>query len=488
MATGGIAIDAFSTVTVDSCSFVSNTVCAVDGTCDQNADSSGGALFYFGVLRIENNLAIARSHFEKNVATSGSAMKLVGNGITLQGCTFTDNSDNAATTDVVVDINVAENVDISDCLFHSHRIGVLSISVTKNVQLKNCNVSATNSTTSAVHILLTVDVLIESCVFENNSAVTGGALLLDSAQNVNIMYGSFLGNSVVSSGGGVYMEGCTSIEVKHALFEGNIAYVGSSMDDFNSGGGLFVLGSSHITFQNNSFVSNNAGSSGGVSSSATIAVGSEDTSMYNSGGALFIKSSDNVIVKDNSFAENSAGSLNGLLYNSGGAMFLEDNEAVEVQGNVFSKNSAGAISTSGEGYNSGGGLFVTSTSALLVVGNTFLECSAAYGGGGALFYMASTGVSVMADGNEYISNSALYGNDLATDAAALVYDDHPPPYQVDLDTFSDARIYTVKVVDLYGNTVANQDALISASAVKSQCGGMAGYIAGQTTAQLIGGE
>lgn len=477
--TGGIAIDAFSTVWIDHSSFTSNSVCATDNVCDADAESSGGAVYYFGVLREENTLTIQRTDFQQNTAYAGSALGLYGNGVTLYGCTF---SDNTATADAVVDIRVAENIEISDCVFHSHNLSVLRIVSSIRVVLKNCEVSSTNSTLSAFNLVMAQVVTIENSLFSDNyNAESGGALYLDSCRSVNILNTTFLANSVLSSGGAMYIEDCTDVTVSQSFFENNIAYAGASLDDYNSGGAAFVLGSLLVTFEANSFLNNIAGSTVGIGST-----GSEQTSMYNSGGALFMRSSNMLTIADNLFSNNSAGSIVGLLFNSGGGLFSEDNDKVTIDNNVFFKNRAGT--SSGGEYNSGGGLFVTSTTSLSVERNTFEECTALYGGGGGVLYVASSGVSVDASRNDFINNSALYGNDIATDAYALELDDTPPPYLLDLDTFSEQRSYSVRVVDLYGHTVSNQDALVTATASFSYCGpSLVGYIAGQTTANLIAG-
>jgi predicted outer membrane repeat protein len=476
--TGGIAIDAFSTVTIDDSSFIANSVSDPVGPSGSNEDPSGGAVYYFGILRDDNTLAVRKSYFERNVASFGAALALYGNGISLESCTFTANT--ATTSDAVVGINVAENVDISDCVFFSHQVGVLSIQSSREIRVRNCNVSSTNSTTSAVYIETAVDVAFESCIFAKNQARSGGAFYVTSSQNINIESSTFIGNSVVSSGGGLYVDDCSYVEVNDTYFEGNFVYSGASIDVYNSGGGMFVSSSDHLTIQNNTFSHNSAGTVNMGSG------GSKQVSMYNSGGALFIRQTNIIFIEDNVFSQNSAGSSVGLLFNSGGGLFMIDTDYVEVNDNTFSKNSAG--SASGGDYNSGGGMFVTATTDLSLRRNAFLKNTAEYGGGGGVFYVASSGTSIETATNGFAGNTALYGRDQATDAISLTYRNPQQSNDIFLNSFDHERTYIVELVDLYGNIVANLYALVTATADgESSCGTELAYISGQTTAELTGG-
>jgi hypothetical protein len=231
------------------------------------------------------------------------------------------------------------------------------------------------------------------------------------------------------------------------------------------------------------------------------------------GGAITVIDSSGVILS-HLFAEANTA------HTAGGALFVTYSSDISLVNSHFEDNTAVT--------NHGSAVFVSATS-IDISGNTF-QANNAQSGGGTVFWEVSSGMyepSGLSGGgdsalNEFINNSALYGNDYATDLARLVY--LPPPQEdleqeglkdeeeetgsarwlqtsatssglglwwVLLDDFDEEVLHRVRLHDAYGNVVLQRDVFVAASINvldSFSCGGEQPYISGMTLVQSTGGQ
>jgi parallel beta-helix repeat protein len=192
-------------------------------------------------------------------------------------------------------------------------------------------------------------------------------------------------------------------------------YSGVNWPDFDTGGGIFVIGATGI-FSNNWVFGNTAGAygSGGglylLDSGAMLRSNTVTTNTANAlyGGGLYTLYSDGELV-DNVFSGNSAG--------WGGAVFLEFSPAM-LTGNDFSGNSCVMA----------GGALNVHTSDATITGNTIADNQATQAGGGMRLYDSAALVSSnVISGNVtagyggalhlWSANSTLDGNVIANNLA-----------------------------------------------------------------------
>ena len=97
----------------------------------------------------------------------------------------------------------------------------------------------------------TGDVSITNCIFQNNSATSGGAVLFYESQgNVSITYCKFQNNSATVAGGAVYFfKSQGDVSITYCTFQNNSATGGGAVRLERSTGNVSVT---YCTFQNNS--------------------------------------------------------------------------------------------------------------------------------------------------------------------------------------------------------------------------------------------
>jgi parallel beta-helix repeat protein len=202
------------------------------------------------------------------------------------------------------------------------------------------------------------------------------------------------------------------------------------------------------------------------------------------GGALYLQNIQGVQVESCEFIRN-------IAQQSGGGVYFDSCYDVDVNQNSIDGNVVHS--------HSGGGIFMSASINVSVSNNTISNNTAALGGGGGFYWRASSGMAEPGGRatNEFLNNSALYGDDYATDTATLVYtlshndrllQASSGSTQVYLDTFNEEIDYTVQLHDIYGNVVANQDAFLTVSVDDSfSCGDETAFVTGKTVAESYSG-
>jgi len=276
---------------------------------------------------------------------------------------------------------------------------------------------------------------ITTCVFNNNLAVTGGAIYNHNSGTSPVFTGCTFSNNTASSatdgGGAIYnysstaatFNTCTFTSNKATGQDGGVAFGNSSSIFIFSactmtsntaaanGGAIYCNNSSSLTISNSTFTSNIAAGSGGAivtMSSSTTAVSntSFNTNTANSatlgGGAIYSYSTNGSTAVNCSFTGNHAVTYGGAFYGNSGSGGLIMSTC------VFSSNSAVY----------GGGMANTGGSAPTVNNCKFSNGSATYGAGvyninGSPVFSTDTFFN-----NTSTSTSGMGGGGMVNDAGA----------------------------------------------------------------------
>ena len=244
---------------------------------------------------------------------------------------------------------------------------------------------------------------IVNCTFKDNGGenITYGGAILFNAYNLTIINSSFIknsaGNNSGSYGGAIYCNGslmtisnCTFDENSvygsgsHIYLSENSNYVwignnstfknGIKVTSSNSGSGVFIDSTDHVTIINSTFIQN---------------VG------INGAGVILNAISSNFVIDNNIFEENTASG------NGGAVAFINSvSNNVEFKGNNFTSNVA-----------SGNGGAIFTNAALNIVDSNFTSNSAS-GNGGAIYINGDADLeNVIFTGNSAVEGSAFYIND-----------------------------------------------------------------------------
>lgn len=220
--------------------------------------------------------------------------------------------------------------------------GVIYIGSFKNLEIINCTFSDNGLSSeslggSAIFIdEQSRDIKITDCSFENNEGPSmegGGAIRIESAENIEIDNCRFNENSAYNNGGAVYIRSSNYVSISNSDFKNNRAI---------KGGAVLNAYSSNITMDNNDFTDNHAVFEGGAvsisyghdvyisnSSFKNNALSSEEA---NYGGAISISVRSDVFIYDSSF-ENNKASSDEVSY--GGAIATVSNMAPEYNFRAF---------------------------------------------------------------------------------------------------------------------------------------------------------
>jgi hypothetical protein len=346
---------------------------------------------------------------------------LANSGFTLRDCVFSDNSASYG----------------GSLFFGSDHVGI-------KLQRVVVRTSTADYGGGVYFDAFSVELSLIETVLEGNMAMVQGGAVYTTADDM-LMRGCRVRNNVAATGGGVYYPSqllIGQVNISFCLFDGNSA----------SGlyGGVYVEMASSMTIASCNFSSNNA----------------------SFGSALGAKGILDVDIQHCSFVENAAN-------NSAGALYFEDDDSISVTDSLFDGNTAHT--------GSGSAVWLSSSSEVTIRGNRFVRNSA-INGGGAVYWLVSSDMSVplglenpqsdALSGNYYESNYARYGNNVCTDAFALIlsdtnvyyvtrYDGPVPPIEVDM-------------VDYYGQIVVIESAGVAVASVltTATCFQSTGYVTG----------
>lgn len=187
-----------------------------------------------------------------------------------------------------------------------------SLASYSSVYFANGGVTSTGKS-EAGGAIANVDGLLDigDCLFESNTAITGGAIFFDRAGTATITSSRFISNTADESGGAIQSNIKSSVTIlEQSIFDRNQA---------DEGGALASHDNSTLSLHDTTFIDNKAYTSGGamyIDEEASVSVvGSKFQS--NSavlGGAVYVRDKKYLALEDSSFVLNAASSRGGAFY------------------------------------------------------------------------------------------------------------------------------------------------------------------------------
>jgi len=205
--------------------------------------------------------------------------------------------------------------------------------------------------------------VIDTVIFENNTAYSNGGALSGTASNVDITNDKFKNNSAWY-GGAIYWNGGSNVNIDKNEFIANSA---------NNAGAVDIYGTKNTNIHNSVFVNNTATNQAGA-----VWFNSEGGSIYScdftnntagtNAGAIILDSTSQT-VRDCKFENNVAGGKGGAIYDTGSGA---DN-SIFIRDSTFTGNKA---------YD-GAGAYISDGRVTQIYNGTFIDNLASHNGGGA---------------------------------------------------------------------------------------------------------
>ena len=298
-------------IVVKNCQFTNNS-----------AGNAGGALGVFGYNFLIENCTFQSNHVNYNTNCYGGAVQ-VGMD-TDESYGVIKNSkfvDNYAKSEKGISHGgagcVRNGTSYINCFFQNNVAdhgGALTYHASGS--LENCEFYSNNATLygGAVSISLehsTMDLFVNNCSFNDNTAPLGGAMRL-SGMNININDSTFNDNLASDYGGAISID-ALNVSISNSHFNSNIA---------NIDGGAVNINGQNTQIINSDFVRNNA-------------IPDENKLDDGLGGAIYVNSKQ-ATIKGNTFHYNTARNGSAIYYGSSGEnMKLENNVMFQNQAWVY---------------------------------------------------------------------------------------------------------------------------------------------------------
>lgn len=242
-----------------------------------------------------------------------------------------------------------------------------------------------------------INVNLKGGTLSNNSAYTyGGGIYtyktdIKNASSTDVMYIS--GNTASNDGGGIYVDGGTSIALASTNISDNSAVNGGALAISASSGNNLSISLGNSTISGN-HVTNQGGAIYLPKGTLTIANPTISSNYAKTGGAIYIGGGSITTTGTATVENNYATGNGGAFYVSGGRVTMA---SPTIKGN--GKNGSSAET------DNGGAIYVTGTGAgFIATGTAKIESNAATANGGAIFVNGGDGVNLNAC--ELISNTA----------------------------------------------------------------------------------
>lgn len=365
----GGAICNRGTLTVDGCSFTSNTLVG--------KYAYGGAIDnYDGTLEVKDS-AFEQNTTGDSTSNAGGAIFSRHGSVTLQTSSFKNNKSHGSGGAIYVERAGTEDevfFKSINCNYEGNQsqdcAGAVYVdSMTSTIQGGEFKENSASSLGGAIRFVqgtATIESVgfvsnlsgneggaiqthenvlnIVNTTFSNNQGQRGGALRLYKTP-FTITESSFVDNISGREGGAIKNDDCAEAVIASCVFSGNSAsYVGGAIQIWNTTSYLF----DNIEFTDN--VSANRGGaihlSGGENVSATLKnIKANGNSSGEPGGAFYLNiSSGKVVVQDAEFDSNKTANYGGAVYTEGGQTEFE---RVVAKNNVARNNDGGAFTLNG---------------------------------------------------------------------------------------------------------------------------------------------
>ncbi|CAD7698852.1 unnamed protein product [Ostreobium quekettii] len=299
-----------------------------------------------------------------------AGIELRGNNIVLQNVVVRE------CTKTAVDI---VNPEVGQSLFHDEGISTVNVTIRNAAFNDNWNAASFGG---GVAVHAGVNLTVDNCTFDNNSALTGGAIWATSS-NLTVTNTRFLSNVGHIKGGGIHILNEDVVRHPTMLHVSNCEFVGNND----------TRGGEEFDFEPESL--------GGEPGRYPFPVPQE------SGGGILVKGVSQVVIRNNDFLSN-------IAVPGGGAVFLVNGMDVEMVRNTFVGNEARELEGDSIHVAQGGAVFAASAmdTTYSFTNNEFRNNRAAYGGG--LCLIANSQAQVDLDGNVFEDNVGWWGGGAMT--------------------------------------------------------------------------
>ena len=261
---------------------------------------------------------------------------LAGSAMAISNCTFTNNFGRSGGGVAFDGESIDDTVIVTDCTFTnnmatSQSAGVIFIEV-EDLEVRNCTFTNNNTARGCLYPLDCTNILVEDCLFDNNTndGGTGGGMFLWQPVNTRILNTTFSDNNANSSAA-AYFDAHELIEqgIEMSLLVQDCSFTNNRAE--GTCGGFRIFQGTNMVFENNEFMRNVGESGGGL--------------FYT--GNISPVDLNSMRISNCTFTTNQTTDGRGGGFRSIGGSFLLENS--NFLGNVAAGgNSGGAISATGE--------------------------------------------------------------------------------------------------------------------------------------------
>lgn len=337
----------------------SNVTFTLENLTIQNANYSQGGVI---VLSDSSKLVINGCNFKKNRANNGGVLFASANNIT------------ADITNSLFDSNTAIRFGAALQMGGYNSIYTIVNSTFINNKLTDKDYSHSTGG-AAIYASSYSTVNIDNCVFKNNEAIWGCAVLIGNHANLTLENSNFTGNVAVKNTegynrtkGGALAVGSGYVEIIKCNFENNKADIGGAIS-INSGEATLI---SSCTFKKN--------------------IAYHEAGAINNYGLLTLKNT--------TFIKNSADIVGGALLDKGLTNVMVDNCTFKNNRVMTTKLANGSVPC-------GGAIFIVSAVPHFTIKNSVFDHNSAYWGGAIFSHRKVQWITLT--GNRFNNNTACYG-------------------------------------------------------------------------------
>ena len=245
IASGAIGAHGYYTKILN-CTFLSNWV------YDKNGNTVFGGAMQIGGMEYVSNSLIKDCRFINNSAISSSkevyshgGAACIRDGVTYENCLFEGNSADRGGALTAHCSATVRNCTFLSNLAHDFGGALYNVDdiISTNLNVVDCNFENNTAAYGGAIKLDGNSITVEDCNFnENHALVDGGAFYINS-KILNIFASNFTSNDAKHNGGAVYVNG-ESTTVQDSYFKSNIAIANPEVNDDGLGGAIYINGTS----------------------------------------------------------------------------------------------------------------------------------------------------------------------------------------------------------------------------------------------------
>ncbi len=291
------------------------------------ADNGGGLFVRGGSVTINKNVII-----EDNVSKNGGGIYITENGsFTLNGGSIENNksSDNGGGMYNLGTLNINKGI-VNSNIADQSGAGIWSKGT---ATLKSTEIARNNNAENGGGIINYGTMTLSGCTIAGNSAKSsGGGIMLAEGSKTSFSDNTDIGANYAQNGGGICVRKCT-VEMKNTAFEGNIAS--------GSGGALWLDSSTSVELVNVNISSNSSTSNGaGIYTKGTLSLTDCKINGCTGGSGVYFDSDNQLTLKNTSVTGNAGGIyMNaGSVVLAGGRIIVDENMKDSAYSNIAFKS------------------------------------------------------------------------------------------------------------------------------------------------------